>query len=311
MGMKIAVAGSTGFVGSRLVASLQAAGHDVIALTRNVETGQRVFPTSAFAKVEVVAYDPSLPGEWQQAIDGCDGVINLAGEPIAEKRWTPEHKQLILESRQLATRNLVEAIAQAKIKPQVLVNASAIGYYGTSETDRFDENSAAGSDFLAEVCKVWEQEARVVEQQGTRLVICRIGIVLGNGGAMAKMLPVFKVFAGGPLGSGQQWFSWISREDLVKILSQAVTDSSWRGVYNATAPNPVRMGEFCKLLGDQMKRPSWLPVPAIALQTLLGDGAAVVLEGQQVMPQRTLAQGFEYQYPEAPGAIAAVLKETP
>ena len=163
-----------------------------------------------------MAYSPTESG-WQQAIAGCDGVVNLAGEPIAEKRWTPEQKQEILNSRKLGTEQLVAAIAQANPKPSVLVNASAIGFYGTSETATFDEASPAGEDFLAEVCTNWETEAQKVTQAGVRLVILRIGVVLGNGGALAKMLPPFKLFAGGPLGTGKQWFSWIHREDLVSL----------------------------------------------------------------------------------------------
>ncbi len=189
------------------------------------------------------------------------------------------------------------------------MNASAIGYYGTSETATFDETSGPGQDFLAEVCKNWEAAAAPVQAAGVRLVILRIGIVLGMGGAIAKMLPAFKLFAGGPIGTGRQWFSWIHREDLVSLIIRAVTDSAMIGTYNATAPNPVRMADFCHQLGTAMQRPSWLPVPAFALEVLLGDGAQVVLEGQDVRPQRTVAAGFEYQYPDVPEAIAQVLSE--
>ncbi|QZZ22131.1 TIGR01777 family oxidoreductase [Leptothermofonsia sichuanensis E412] len=304
--MKIAITGATGFVGSRLVERLQTEGHQIMVLTRNAARAEQVFPKSAFPNVEIVAYTPVEAGDWQKAIAGCDGVVNLAGEPISE-RWSPQHKQGILNSRKLGTQRLVEAIIQAEPKPQVLVNASAIGYYGTSETATFDETSAAGDDFLARVCQEWESEARKVTGAGVRLVIFRIGIVLGMGGAIAKMLPPFKLFAGGPIGTGRQWFSWIHREDLVSLIIRALTQPDMEGVYNATAPNPVRMGEFCATMGQVLNRPSWLPVPGFALEVLLGDGAKVVLEGQQVLPKRTQSTGFQYQYPTVQQALKQVL----
>lgn len=305
--MKIAIAGATGFVGTRLVERLHTEGHAIIAFSRTVERATQLFPKSTFPNVEIVAYNPTEAGDWQHAIAGCDGVVNLAGEPIAEKRWTLEQKHLILNSRRLATHNLVAAIAQAQPQPQVLVSASAIGFYGTSETAAFDESSSPGDDFLAEVCQTWEAEAQKVTESGVRLVIVRIGIVLGNGGAIAKMIPPFKLFAGGPIGSGRQWFSWIHREDLVNLILQALTQPSMAGVYNATSPKPVRMSELSSTLGQVMNRPSWLPVPAFALEAMLGDGAKVVLEGQQVLPKRTQESGFEYQYPNVKAALTQVL----
>ncbi|GAB4345598.1 MAG: TIGR01777 family oxidoreductase [Leptolyngbyaceae cyanobacterium] len=307
--MKVAVTGATGFVGHRLVERLQAEGHQVVVFTRNPDRAAKVFPKTAFPAVEIVAYTPTVAGEWQQAIAGCDGVVNLAGEPISE-RWTAAHKQAILESRKLGTQRIVEAIAQANPKPQVLVNASAIGYYGTSETVTFDESSNPGNDFLAEVCQAWESEAQKVKEAGVRLVILRLGIVLGMGGAIARMLPPFKLFAGGPIGSGKQWFSWIHRDDLVSLILYALTQPSMAGIYNATAPNPVRMAEFCHTLGEVMHRPSWLPVPAFAIEALLGDGAIVVLEGQEVIPKRTQESGFQYQYPTVKQALEEVVTES-
>ncbi|PZV09935.1 MAG: TIGR01777 family protein [Leptolyngbya sp.] len=306
--MKVAVTGATGFVGSRLVERLQAEGHQVLVLARNPERAARMFSTATFPAVEVAAYTPLEAGEWQQRLSGCDGVVNLAGEPISE-RWTATHKHSIVESRQVGTQKLVEAIAQVNPKPQVLVSASAIGFYGTSETAAFDETSAAGNDFLAEVCKLWEAEAQKVKEAGVRLVILRLGVVLGMGGAIAKMLTPFKLFAGGPIGTGKQWFSWIHREDVVNLIVQALTQPSMEGVFNATAPNPVRMAEFCNTLGQVMNRPSWLPVPAFAIEALLGDGAIVVLEGQQVLPQRTQTTGFQYHYPALQPALEEVLAE--
>lgn len=307
--MKIAVTGATGFVGTRLVERLLEEGHHVVALTRSKAHGDRVFPQSAFPNVDVVEYTPLESGDWQQALSGCDGVVNLAGAGIADERWTPERKQEILDSRKVGTEKIVEAIAQSSPKPSVLVNASAIGYYGTSETATFDESSAPGDDFLAQVCQAWEAAAESAQTSGTRVVILRTGIVLGMGGALGKMLTPFRLFAGGPLGTGRQWFSWIHREDLVNLILKALTDSSLSGVYNATAPNPVRMAEFCQTLGQVMGRPSWLPVPAFALEALLGDAAQVVLEGQKVLPKRTQEAGFAYQYPDVKAAIANILQQ--
>ncbi|OLP17115.1 TIGR01777 family protein [Leptolyngbya sp. 'hensonii'] len=309
--MKIAITGATGFVGSRLVQHLQAEGHQLLIFSRDAARARRVFPQAAFPTLEVVEYSPTEAGAWQSAIAGCDGVVNLAGESIAEGRWTLERKQKILESRQLGTRRLVEAIAQAQPRPSVLVNASAIGYYGTSETASFDEASPAGEDFLAQVCQAWEGEALRVKESGVRLVIFRTGIVLGLGGAVAKMIPPFKLFAGGPIGSGRQWFSWIHREDLVALIRQALTQSDLEGVFNATAPYPVRMAEFCQAMGEVLHRPSWLPVPGFALEVLLGDAAQVILEGQQVLPKRMLEQGFQYRYPLVKQALEEVVHEHP
>jgi uncharacterized protein len=300
--MKVAVTGATGFVGRRLVERLLERGDLVVAFSRDAAKAQRSLP-----QVQVVAYEPAQGGDWQKSINGCDAVVNLAGEPIGDQRWTPSQKQAILRSRQLGTRHIVEAIAQAQDKPSLLVNASAVGYYGTSETEQFDETCVAGNDFLAEVCQAWEAEAQAVTATGSRLVILRLGIVVGPGGAIAKMVPIFKLFAGGPIGSGRQWFSWIQREDLVSIILAALDQPGMSGIYNATAPNPVKMNELSQVLGQVLQRPSWLPVPGFALETLLGEGAQVVLEGQQVLPKRLLQQGFQYHYPDLRSALQQFL----
>ncbi|MBN3922744.1 TIGR01777 family oxidoreductase [Nostoc sp. NMS4] len=305
--MKVVITGATGFVGSRLIQRLHGEGHKIVVLTRNTTFAQKVFPSGAFPNVEIVAYTPNASGSWQSVIASCDGVVNLAGEPIGEGRWTPERKEEILNSRKLGTQKIVEAIANANPKPSVLINASAIGYYGTSETATFDETSVSGNDFLAQVCQAWETEARKVKDAVVRLVILRFGIVLGNGGALGKMIPPFKLFAGGPIGSGRQWFSWIHVDDLVNLILQALTKPEIEGVYNATAPNPVRMADLSQTLGQVMNRPSWLPVPAFAIEALLGDGAIVVLEGQQVIPKRTVQTGFEYKYPNLQSALTQIL----
>ena len=304
--MKIAITGATGFVGTSLVKKLNKPENQLLILTRNPARATKVFPASAFPNLEIVTYTPKKEGEWQQAISGCDAVINLAGEPISE-RWSPKHKKEILDSRQLGTRTIVEAIKKADPKPKVLVNASAIGYYGTSETKTFEESSAPGEDFLAQVCQKWEAEAQKVTEAGARLVILRIGIVLGDGGALGKMLGAFKMFAGGPLGSGHQWFSWIHIDDLVGLIVEALSRQDMEGTFNATAPNPVRMNEFCETLGEVLKRPSWLPVPNFALEALLGEGSIIVLEGQEVLPKKTESIGFKYRYPTLKPALKEII----
>jgi uncharacterized protein (TIGR01777 family) len=304
--MKIAITGATGFVGSRLVERLHAEGHQILVFTRDLVKAQRVFPQSAYPNLEILVYTPTVSGPWQDAICGCDGVVNLAGTPIAEERWTPARKREIMESRQVTTEKLVEAIVKANPKPSVFVSGSAIGYYGTSETVTFEESSRPGDDFLADVCKTWESAAEPVKTVGTRLIIFRLGIVLAIGGAIRKILPAFKLFAGGPIGSGKQWFSWIHRDDAVNLIIYALSETSMEGVYNATAPNPVKMAEFSHVLGEVLNRPAWLPVPAIALELMLGDASKVVLEGQEVLPKRTLTSGFKFEYPKLKEALEQI-----
>lgn len=305
--MKIAVTGATGFVGTRLVERLVADGHDVKVLTRSIEKARKVFAAPQYKQLDIVVYTPIESGDWQSEISGCDGVINLAGEPISE-RWSAERKKRILNSRKIGTEKLVEAIAKAEQKPSVLVSSSAIGFYGTSESAEFFETSEpAERDFLSQVCQDWEAAANQAKDAGVRVVIVRTGIVLGDGGAIAKMLPPFKLYAGGPIGSGRQWFSWIHIDDLVSLFIKALVDSSMQGVYNGTAPNPLRMTAFCNTLGEVLDRPSWLPVPDFAIEALLGDGAVVVLKGQKVLPERTQASGFSFQYDEAHAALKDIV----
>lgn len=302
--MKIAITGATGFVGLALVQRLMAEKEQVLVLTRNPDQAKRIWPSG----VEIVGYSVTEGGPWQGKIAGCDAVVNLAGAPIAEERWTPQRKQILRDSRILGTQKLVEAIAMADPKPQVLVNTSAVGYYGTSETAEFDESSGAGNDFLGQLCVEWEQSAQAVSQYGVRCAILRFGIVVGDGGAVAKMIPPFKMFAGGPIGSGQQWFSWIDIDDLVSLIGFALRQPQIQGPFNATAPNPVRMNDLAATLGNILNRPSWLPVPSFVLDALLGDGAKVVLEGQKVLPKKTLDAGFEFKYSTLKDSLEKVLK---
>jgi uncharacterized protein len=298
--MRIAITGATGFVGSRLVNRLSQQGHSPIILTRRPDRAQQQFANLS----NITIVDSNR--DWQPSLNNCDAIVNLAGEPIAEKRWTPDQKQQILQSRSRTTQDLATAIAQATPRPPILISASAIGYYGTSETATYDETSPSGDDFLAEVCRTWETAAQAVEP-ATRLVILRLGIVVGPGGAIAKMVPPFRAFAGGPIGSGSQWFSWIHYDDVVSLIIKAIETPSMSGIYNATAPNPLTMAQVCSALGDVIDRPSWLPVPGFALDLLLGEGAKLVLEGQKVLPKRTLESGFEFAYPDIQSALKQFL----
>lgn len=310
--MRLLLLGCSGFVGRALVPYLLELGHQITLVSRR----DNPLPGLIHERCVRLRLDPSEPSSWQreelrQALAASEGVVNLAGEPIAEKRWTPEHCQLLLDSRLRSTESLAAAIGSLPQPPRVLVQASAVGYYGTSAEASFREDSPSGSDFLAEICRRWEQAAAALPP-ACRLVTLRIGIVLGaDGGALGRMLPVFRLGFGGPVGTGQQWMSWIHRHDLVRLIATALEDPAYGGVYNAVAPEPTRMASFAATLGRVLSRPSLLPVPAPILQLLLGDGARVVLEGQQVLPARLLAQGFVYRYPELNAALAAATNPGP
>ena len=300
--MRLFTTGCTGFIGHGLVPALEAAGHELILATRHPDRARRLSSTA-----QVVVADTRQPGPWQEHVATAEGVINLAGEPIAEKRWTDEHKALLQQSRTATTRNLVETIAAADPGPQVLISGSAVGYYGTSGAGEYSEGSPCGTDFLAHVCQEWEGATQPA-QGCCRVVLLRIGIVLGpDGGALGKMLPVFRLGVGGPVGSGRQWMSWIHRSDLCRLIVAALAEPAFRGVYNAVAPNPVTMGEMAASLGRVLGRPSLLPVPAPLLQALLGDGAMVVLKGQKVRSAFLKERGFSFAYPTLPGALEEIV----
>mgnify|MGYP006270067391 CR=1 FL=1 len=306
--MRILLVGCSGFVGRALVPQLLEAGHSLTLLSRLSQP----LPGLQHGQLRRLQADPASPASWQlpelqQALAEAEAVVNLAGEPIAEKRWTPQHLHLLHSSRIDTTRHLVAALAALPNaqRPGVLINGSAIGYYGTSTSREFVETDAAGADVLGRLCAAWEQEAHGADAL-CRVVILRIGIVLGaDGGALGKMLPVFRLGFGGPIGDGQQWMSWISRRDLCSLMAAALTDAAYRGVYNAVAPEPCSMAVFAAALGRCLGRPSLLPVPGPLLQLLLGDGAKVVLEGQKVLPSRLLQQGFAFRDADLSAALAA------
>ena len=306
--MRLLLLGCTGFVGRELVPTLLKQGHQLTLISRRMARGYEA--ERAAGDLTWLQLDPASATSWQdaallEALNQADAVVNLTGEPIAEKRWTPAHLRVLEASRLETTRLLVEAMAASATPPGVLINASAIGFYGTSATARFVESSPAGGDFLASLCQRWEQAAAAAPA-GTRVVSVRIGIVLAaDGGALGKMLPVFRAGFGGPIGSGQQWMSWIHRTDLCALLQQALVDDSWSGVVNAVAPEPASMATFSKQLGRSLGRPSLLPVPGPVLQVLLGDGAKVVLEGQQVASERLETLDFSFRYPSLASALDA------
>jgi uncharacterized protein len=296
--MKLVIAGASGFIGSALCSRLLDKGHVLTLLTR-------VTPRDAStATKRWLHWTPGTPGDWEAGVDGADGVINLAGEPIAAKRWTGDQKQKILTSRIETTNSLVEAIRKAKQKPGFLINASAVGYYGPRGDETVTEEAAAGKDFLSSVCREWEEEAKKAESLGLRVIRVRTGIVLGRGGgALAKMVPPFKFFVGGPLGSGTQWMSWIHLEDEVGLMLYLIEHSQATGPFNATAPNPVRMKEFCRILGQVMGRPSWAPVPAFVLRLALGELAEMLLTGQRVIPAAAQKLGYQFRYANLDAAL--------
>ncbi|KAK4424097.1 Epimerase family protein SDR39U1, chloroplastic [Sesamum alatum] len=303
--MIVAITGATGFVGKRLVRRLQADNHRVRVLTRSRSKALSIFPVKDYPGLEI-AEEP----EWGNCIQGSTAVVNLAGTPVSQ-RWSPEIKKDIKESRIRVTSKVVDLInsSQDELCPKVLINATAIGYYGTSETSVFDENSPSGNDYLAEVCREWEAAALRVNKD-VRTVLIRIGIVLGKeGGALANMIPMFKMFAGGPMGSGRQWLSWIHVDDMVNLIYEALSNPAYKGVFNGTAPNPVRLSELCNHLGSALGRPSWLPVPEFVLKFVLGEGACVVLEGQNVIPARAKELGFPFKYTDVREALRSIISE--
>lgn len=292
--MNIVIAGGSGFIGRALGASLQMEHHQVTVLSRNPAQAS----TSLGPSIAVTEWDGRSAGPWQQAIEGADAVVNLAGEPIAEGRWTAARKQAIRESRMNATYALVDAIKRATPRPRVLVSASGIGYYGARDAMPVTEATPHGQGFLADLAVAWEHEAGQAEAEGVRVVLPRIGMVLGrDGGALGKMVPLFKRFMGGPIAPGYQWVSWIHLGDLVALIRWAIGNDAVHGPVNAVSPNPVTMSEFCRTLARVLRRPSWLPVPEFALRLGLGEMASMLTTGQRVEPRAATNGGFVFKFP--------------
>ena len=302
----VAITGATGFVGSKLVETLLERGAEVRVLTRDVNRARAKLSPQNLPKGDVAFVSPD---KWRRGLLGATHVVNLAGEPIST-RWDPKVKGEIMASRVKTTKAVVEhvnSITNDAKRPKVLVNASAIGYYGTSETDTYDEASGPGADYLSQVCQAWEQTASGVED--CRVVLLRLGIVLDrDGGALGKMVPTFQAFMGGPLGDGQQWFSWIHRDDAVGIIMESLTNVKLEGPVNCVAPTPVRMREMCESLGETLGKPSWLPVPDFALRAVLGEGSTLVLQGQRIQPKTALDVGYKFKYERIDQALKQILR---
>ena len=293
--MRVTVSGGSGLIGGRLVSALRARGDEVTVLSRSGSGG-------------AVAWDPLRGPAPVAALDGRDAVVNLGGEPIAQ-RWTASVREAIRASRITGTANLIAGIEAASSRPRVLVSASAVGFYGDRGDELLTEGSPPGEDFLAVVCAEWEGAARAAESSaGMRVCVLRTGVVLDrHGGALAKMLPAFRLGAGGPVAGGRQYISWIAIDDLVSLYVAALDDERYSGAFNATAPAPVRNGDFSRALGRALHRPAVTPVPGFALRLLYGSMAEIVTASQNAVPARALALGHEFRLASLDAALAAAL----
>ncbi len=302
--MHVLIFGGTGFLGRQLTRALTANGYQVTIITRN----RQVAASKSESVVELIEWDNAAP--LSSAIydfNAVDTVINLAGGSIGNRRWSDAVKAEIVRSRVNTTRSIVNAINDGVMKPRLFINASAAGYYGPQRDNVITENQGPGQDFLAEVCRKWEDEANKVQNGLTRVVTIRIGIVLGSQGALARMAIPFKFYAGGPLGSGKQWLPWIHIHDLMAMLEFIIEHADITGPVNGTAPNPVNMNAFAKNLAEVLKRPSWLPVPAFLLKIVLGQMAEMLLHGQRAIPEKMLDAGFEFKFPDLRSALEDIL----
>jgi uncharacterized protein (TIGR01777 family) len=293
--VRVTLTGATGRLGTLITKALRDRGDDVTILSRSADKGVRWDPIAGPAPVE--------------ALNGRDAVIHLAGEDIAQ-RWNDESLRRIRESREVGTRNLVEGLRAADLKPKALISASAVGYYGNRH-DAVDEDSPPGDDVLAQVCIAWEREAQRAEDLGMRVVRVRTGVVLDrHGGALEKMLLPFRLGVGGPVAGGRQPLPWIHVDDVVGIYLRALDDDRWTGAVNATAPEPVSNREFSRALGRALHRPAIAPVPGFAIRALFGGMAKLVVEGQRALPRRTLELGYAFAHPDLDEALRSALGET-
>jgi uncharacterized protein (TIGR01777 family) len=301
--MRVIITGATGFIGRALAEELAQGDYEIVALSRNPQI------KSELNKISYIEWDAKNPNGWTDYVDGAYAVVNLTGENISAGRWTRKRKEEILQSRLNAGKAIVEAVKRVKRKPKVIVQASAIGFYGSREDEVLEESSYPGSGYLPEVAQKWELSTQEVEALGVRHVIIRTGIVLGKGGgAFPRLIQPFRFFVGGPLGSGKQWFSWIHLEDEIKAIRFLMENENLNGAFNLTAPAPLVMKDFCKILGQVMHRPCWLKVPGFMLRLIMGEMAeALLLTGQRVLPKRLLEAGYQFLYPEAEPALQQIL----
>jgi uncharacterized protein (TIGR01777 family) len=302
---RVIITGATGFIGNALCRELIEGGYETVGLSRNPEMGKALLSD----QVKVVKWDTKSSEGWTNYADGAYAIVNLAGENIASGGWTKERKKRILQSRLDAGKAVIQAIEKVKNKPNVVIQASGIGYYGDSGNQILDETSSPGSGFLVEVAKQWEKTTQKVESMGVRHIVIRTGVVLGgDGGFLYRVVLPYRFFVGGHLGSGKQWIPWIHIEDEAKAIRFLMEKIDMRGVFNLSSPNPLTSRDFSKVLGKVMKKPAWLPVPGFVLRLLLGEMASeLILSGQRALPKRLLESGFQFQYPEVESALSRIL----
>lgn len=306
--MKIVIAGGAGFIGRHLSALVMREGHSVIILSRKPETTSMVSGPHR----HTLQWDGRHQGTWSRACEGAEVVINLAGAPIADSRWTDKRKRILTESRVESTRTLLQAIQSWSIKPHTFISASGVGFYGDPGDTLVDETSKSGQGFLAELCRTWEAEALEGKTLGMRVLTVRFGMVLGlDGGALPKMMFPFKLFLGGPVLPGSQYVSWIHHEDLSRLIVWLCTTRSVTGPVNGVAPEPVTMRDFCATLGKAMNRPSFFPVPEFVLRTVLGELSTMLTTGQRAHPKKALEGGFSFSYPTLYGALHSLVRHKP
>ncbi|MFC1726443.1 TIGR01777 family oxidoreductase [candidate division KSB1 bacterium] len=305
MAEKIILNGAAGFIGRNLCYELLKNNYTIIALTRNPKKIQSVFQD----KITPVLWDKNEIKNSIGLFENAQAVINFAGENISSGRWTIRKKKLILSSRLDSVKNLSEILSCIKNKPEVFIQASAIGYYGDRADEQLTESSSPGSGFLSEVIQKLEKACNLIENTGIRSVILRIGVVLGKeGGALPKLILPYKFFAGGPVGKGSQWFSWIHLEDLLEGIKFLINNKEFSGIFNMTASNPLTIKDFSKILGKVMKRPSWVPVPGFILKLIYGEMAQeTLLSGSRVIPEKLIRAGFEFEYPDVKEALKKIL----
>lgn len=299
--MRVTLTGATGRIGTRLVTALRSRGDDVTVLSRNPDDAR------AALGVEAQAWQPESEPAPVAALAGRDAVVHLAGEDVAQ-RWSDETKRRLLDSRELGTRNLVEGIRSAEPRPGALVSASGVDYYGPHGDEPVTEDAAPGTGFLPQVCVAWEREAAAAETAGVRVVRLRTGVVLDKGGgALAKMLPFFRLGIGGPVAGGRQYMAWIHLDDLIAMYVAALGDDRWSGPVNATSPSPVTNKEFSRALGRALRRPALAPVPAFAIRVLYGEMADIVIQGRRAVPERAQALGHRFAHPDLGEALRSAL----
>ena len=296
--MKVILAGGTGLIGRLLSRRLAADGHAVWVLSRHPEKARQNGP------ITMVKWDGRTTAGWQHWVDEADAIVNLTGENIGASRWTPQRKALLRSSRIEPAQALLQAVQACSRKPAVWLQASAVGYYGPHLDEEMDETAPPGSDEMARLVVDWEEASRPVEDLGVRRMVTRQGIVLDDReGALPRMLLPYHLFAGGPVGSGRQWISWISRVDIAEAMAYLLQNPTASGVYNLTAPNPLTNAQFGKTIGSVLHRPYWMPVPAFAMRLMFGEMATVVLDGQRVVPRRLLAAGDQFRHPDLKSAL--------